>query len=185
MGKREKLKQDKSRLARLANGSITIEAFMARILGVRNQRVLANRITHNDLKDLFPDLRRPSFDYVLDNPRTVSMGEVFMVSDCQGRVVPYFNPHYVIEEIEYYGTYEDQEPVSEPTPVIDDVDLMDMSTYDLAQLMHAYHDKNNRGAYRRVHEELVSRKDSHHASCESKGRALRKENKNKRHDNES
>lgn len=185
MGKREKLKQDKSRLARLANDSMTIEAFMARVLGIRDQRVLANRITHNDLKELFPDLRRPSFDYVLDNPGTVSMGEVFMVSDCQGRVVPYFNPHYVLEEAEYFGSYEEQKPVEEPVPNIDDIELMDLSTYDLIQLMHIYHDKNNRGAYRRVHEELVSRKDSRHASYESKGRALRKENKNKRHDSES
>ena len=184
MGKKEKLKQDKSRLARLADDSITIEAFLARVLGVRDQNLLAGRLSHNDLKALFPFLRRASFDYIIDNASVVYSGEVYLVSDAQGRKVPYFNPHLVLEEADYYGTYEGM-PQVQNIPNIDEIELSELSTYDLQQLLHIYQEHNMRGAYRKVHTELVGRKNSHHASSERKGRALKKENKNKRPEHDS
>lgn len=186
MGRRAKLKEDKKRLSRMSQESISVEAFLARYLGVRDNSILARDISHADIKALFPNLTRSSFDYVIDNPEIVSEGEVLLVTDCYGRTVPYYNPLYVLEttvpETEFIGEYVEEEPQEEIIPDINELDLSSLSNYELQGLLHIYAKNNLRGAYRRVRKELTSRKNSHHASQESIGRKLKKSRKNERFD---
>ena len=179
MGKKEKLKQDKARLSRLSANSISVESFLARILGIRDKNFLSGKISHADIKQMFPQLVRPSFGYVVDNPGLIYNGEAFLVEDSYGSVVPYFNPSYLYEETEYFGEFVEKQP-REEIPNIDDMELSELSNYELQTLLHIYSDHNIRSAYRKVHEELTSRKNSRHAAHESRERSLRKERKNER-----
>ena len=91
MASRKKLKQDKQRLTRLAEESISIQSFLSRVLGIRDNNILSGPITHSDIKALLPKLVRPSFEYIVDNPSLIYNGEVFLVEDTEGKIVPYFN----------------------------------------------------------------------------------------------
>ena len=179
--KKEKLKQDKARLSRLSENSISVESFLARVLGIRDKSLLSSRISHSDLKQMFPQLVRPSFNYVVDNPAIIFNGEAFLVEDSFGSVVPYFNPSFLYEETEYFGEFTEERP-REEIPNIDDLELSELSNYELQNLLHIYSAHNIRSAHRKVHDELISRKDSRHASHESRERSLRKTRKNERHD---
>ena len=166
----------------MAENSISIQSFLARVLGVRDNSTLSSEITHDDIKQLLPKLARPSFDYILDNPDLVYNGEVYLVEDDLGRVVPYFNPSYVYEETEYLGEFIEEEPKEEIIPNVYEIDLTSLNNYELQNLLHLYAKHNLRGAHRKVREELISRKDSHHASHESREKTLRKSRKNERLD---
>ena len=179
--KKAKLKKDKERLERLADGRITITSFLSKYLGVRDQRVLSSRITHKDIKAIFPNLKRVSFDYAVDNPTLIGDSTILLVSDSIGRVVPYMNPQLGYEETEYFGEFvRDESTSKEIIPNIDEIDLESLNNYELQQLLHVYEKNLIRGAARKVHKELTSRKDSRHASKESINRALRKRMKNER-----
>ena len=182
MGKRKKLNQQKKRLNRLASESISIESFLSNFLGIRDNNVLSSKISHKDIKQLFPKLVRPSFDYILDSPDLIYNGEVILVEDSFGSIVPYFNPSYVYEEVDFIGEYIEQQNQKEDIFNINEIDLQNLSNYELQNLLHIYEQHGIRSAYRKVHEELISRKNSHHASNESKNRILRKERKNERLD---
>ena len=179
--KKAKLKKDKERLERLADGRITITSFLSKYLGVRDQRVLSSRITHKDIKAIFPNLKRVSFDYAVDNPTLIGDSTILLVSDSIGRVVPYMNPQLGYEETEYFGEFvRDESTSKEIIPNIDEIDLESLNNYELQQLLHVYEKNLIRGAARKVRKELTSRKDSRHASKESINRALRKSMKNER-----
>lgn len=177
MASRKKLKQDKQRLTRLAEESISIQSFLSRVLGIRDNNILSGPITHSDIKALLPKLVRPSFEYIVDNPSLIYNGEVFLVEDTEGKIVPYFNPSYVYEEVGFLGTYVEQPKKKEEIPNINEIELSELSNYELQQLLHIYEQHGIRGAYRRVRNELTTRKDSRHASHESRERTLRKERK--------
>jgi len=194
MKNRKKLKQDKQRLTRLAEKSITVESFLSNYLGIRDNRTLSNQISHQDIKELLPQLVRPSFDYIVDFPDLVYNGEVILVEDSYGSVVPYFNPLFLREKKE--GEYEEleeepphvdmdfigefvEENKKEEIPDIHKLELGELSVYELQQLLHIYSKYNIRSAYRKVRDELRGRKDSHHASHESRERVLSKR-RNKR-----
>ena len=179
MRNRKKYKQDRDRLNRLENESITMKAFLARILGVGDNGLLSDRITHDDLKAMMPNLVRTSFSFVIDNPEVIINGEVFLVTDSKGKTIPYVNPKILADRAEFYGDYSQQRR-KEPIPNIKDIDLPSLSIYELRQLLAIYSKHGIYSAYRKVHEELSSRKDSHCAAKESLGRVLRKERKNER-----
>ena len=181
MGKKQNLKKDKMRLERLYEEGITMQFFLTQYLGVRDKHFLSGNITHTDIKTLFPRLVRTSFEYAVNNADKIYSGDLLLVIDSLGRAVPYINPNYVYEEKDYFGEYIKEE-FKEEIPDINDFDLLTLSNYELEHLLHIYSKYNLRGAYRRVHDELVSRKNSHHASNESKERSLRKERKNEKID---
>jgi hypothetical protein len=194
MKNRKKLKQDKQRLTRLAEESITVESFLANYLGIRDNSTLSNQISHQDIKKLLPQLVRPSFDYVLDYPDLIYNGEVLLVEDSYGSVVPYFNPLFLREkkdgefeelvasvktiecpneDMAFIGEYVEETKIEE-IPDINTLELSELSNYELQQLLRLYSKNNVRSAYRKVREELRGRKDSRHAAKESKERVLSK-----------
>ena len=179
MSKSAKLKLNKRKLTVLEEESISIVSFLVRVLGIRDQNFLSGKISHRDLKAIFPNLSRPSFDYIVENPVTVYNGDVFLVKDSFGSIVPYYNPELVLDDAEFFGEYV-EEPTIEEIPRIDEIDLKSLSNYELEGLLHIYERHNIRSAYRRVRKELIFRKDSRHASNESKARCYKKERKNRR-----
>jgi len=201
MVKRKKLKQNKIKLARLAEESITVESFLVNYLGIRDNNTLSNQISHKDIKALIPHLVRPSFDYIIEFPDLVYNGEVILVEDSYGSVVPYFNPLFLREkkdgefeeltkeailerpkdDMDFIGEFVEEKP-QEEIPNINDIDITKLSNYELKKLLHVYESHGIISAYRKVRNELIYRKDSRHSSKESKERVLRKSLKNERFD---
>lgn len=183
MGKKEKLKQDKQRLERLRRESISITNFLSRVIGIRDNQILSSSISHEDIKTLLPEVKRDSFDHIIDNPGLIYSGEVLLVEDSYGHIVPYINPLTleIAESTEYYGEFND-EPVVVDIPNINDFNLEELSIFELKQLLDTYSRYGLRSAYRKVHRELISRKDSKHANRKSIARTLRKQRKNERLD---
>ena len=48
-----------------------------------------NKLTHNDMKVLFPDIKRTSFDNLERNSSLIYKGEIILVHDCNGYILPY------------------------------------------------------------------------------------------------
>ncbi len=182
MNKRKKLKETKTELTRLAaEESITIESFLANYLGLRDNNALSNKMSHKDIKALIPQLVRTSFDYVVDNPDLVYTGEIILIEDDYGSIVPYYDPTFVYVDDDYIGEYS-EEHEKEEIPNINDMDITTLSNYELQKLLHIYEQNGIRSAYRKVRNELLYRKDSRHSTKESKERVLRKARKNERFD---
>ena len=179
MASKRKLKEERRKIKRLEDESITLNAFMVRYLGIRDNNILSNKISHEDIKVLFPNLVRTSFSYIADNPDLVYTGDVLLVEDSFGRTVPYFDPCYVYVEDDYYGDFlvEDNK---EDIPNLDELDLASLSNYELQNLLRIYEKNNMYVAVRKVRNELTVRKDSHRASSLSKHKVLKKERKNEK-----
>ena len=83
-------KKGKSTLKKLQkNNSTTLKLFLIAYCGIQDSKLLSNKLTHKDIKHLFPNLKRVSFDYVLDNIDDVYIGNIILVEDSFDNVVPY------------------------------------------------------------------------------------------------
>ena len=181
-------KQEKAKLNKLCCNKVSITFFLASIAGINHPAIYRKELTHKEVKILFPSLKRKSFEKVLEKPSEVYQGEVIMVEDALGHIAPYENPHTVVELFEIdeddpdYELYGFEDDVEEEIPDIHDMDLDDLSTYELSELLKIYHDAGFRGAYRKVHREIMSREDSRCSTKRSKDRVYRKEAKNEKLD---
>ena len=61
--------------------SVTLSKFLSRFLAVDGMAL--TKLSHADVKMLFPMLKRASFEYVEKHPEEVMMGRIFMVNDCK------------------------------------------------------------------------------------------------------
>ena len=69
--------------------SVTLSKFLSRFLMVDGMAL--TKVTHADVKMLFPTLKRSSFEYVEKHPEEVMMGRILMVNDGK-KVIPYIVP---------------------------------------------------------------------------------------------
>ncbi len=189
----EKKKADKRKLRGLVNQSMSITSFLVRFLGVHNEALMREEMTHRELLKMFPNLKRTSYAHILDNPQAVYCGEVVLVVDVLNEVIPYV----VADELRYLedmgiesvmddDEWKEVEPetwtrTSEELPDINDYDLSSMTTYDLSCLLRIYSHTGQVGNYNRVRRELISRPDSIQANKASKEHAKKKTLKFERH----
>lgn len=69
--------------------SVTLSKFLSRFLAVDGMAL--TKLSHADVKMLFPMLKRASFEYVEKHPEEVMMGRIIMVNDGK-KVIPYIVP---------------------------------------------------------------------------------------------
>ena len=74
---------------------ISLAKFLSRVTNLTGKDL--SKLRHEDVKILFPYLKRTSFDYVFDNPGLVCLGEVIMVNDGR-KIIPYINPEICLDE---------------------------------------------------------------------------------------
>ena len=183
----DKKKQDKRRLKGLTSQSMSMSFFLMRIMGIHNEALAREEITHRELAQIFPNLKRTGYDYILDNPQVVYNGDVILVRDATDAVVPYIIPEHlknlsdlgmddVMDNEEWDSiSSEDWVTYKEPTPNIQDYDLKSMSIYDLEKLLKIYSQTHQTGNYQKVRREIISRRDSIQGNRMSKAKALHKE----------
>ena len=122
--------------------TITLPKFLSRTLGLEGKNL--KRITHLDVKELFPNLKRSSFEYVNKYPEDLANGKIMMVSDGKS-VIPYYVPEITRGLVT-------QEVNMEFTPTkkkeYENHDYTSMSIYELKQLLNTKFNsyKNSREA---------------------------------------
>ncbi len=184
-----KMRKDRQRLSDLSAKSVSMQNFLVRFLGVRDINLLQSCITHKDLKSIFPDLKRTGFDTILDSPELVASGRVILVNDSQN-VVPYSVPSIKLDmsDVLCSDDWQDSEvwdrSSEEKNVDINEYDLQSLNIYNLVELMELYARTRQMGCYYAVRRELISRDDSKHATKHSKARALQKDLKRRRRNEE-
>ena len=76
--------------------SISIKKFLRLYYGIIDENLLNSKITHKALKILIPELKRLPFDYSFKNEEKIANGEILLVIDCNGIIIPYESPKAVI-----------------------------------------------------------------------------------------
>ena len=85
---------------------IDIVSFLRNYAGISGNSIKQNRITHDDLLILFPELNlvRVPYDVVYKNPELVYTGECLIVYDANNELIVYKNParmEEILPEEEY------------------------------------------------------------------------------------
>jgi hypothetical protein len=76
---------------------INLAKFLSRYCNLTGKDL--SKIKHDDVKVLFPTLKRASFDEIYDNPYLLATGEALLVNDGT-KVIPYYVPPVSEEEPE-------------------------------------------------------------------------------------
>lgn len=72
---------------------ITLVRFLNTYLNIDNENL--SKITHKDIKELMPNLKRCSFKYAIENKELVYSGHIILVKDRLNNVVPYIKPNII------------------------------------------------------------------------------------------
>ena len=116
---------------------ISINKFLRIYYGITDEGLLTQNISHKALKHLIPDLKRLSFDYSYKNQNLIASGNIVLVMDCNGNVIPYETPQAVedIGDIEILSN----ETTSKEEKAIDEIISTDnLSLYELSELCKKY-----------------------------------------------
>lgn len=126
--------------------TITLSKFLSRTLGLGGSDL--KKITHLDVKVLFPQLKRSTFEYVNNHPEAITCGKILMVSDGK-TVIPYYVPT-IEKEFDFHEIEVEHE---EPRKINDErYDYTTMSIYELKQLLNTRFNsyRNSREARREL-----------------------------------
>ena len=138
-----------------SNNFISLRKFLVFYCGVCDRNILSHNLTHKDIKVLFPDLKRVSFEYVIDNIKEIYIGSIIMVKDSIGNAVPYINPKLdICIEADIDIIEDDKDNTFEEI-----IDLENLSLYELAELAKRYKTDNRINEYRKVCRIIKKRKD--------------------------
>ena len=94
MGKRIKRDEATRFKKMMEESAISIESFIKKCLGLYDERIMREKLTHKDLVKMFPVLERTSFDAIMDDPSCIYNGDVIIVSDAYNNLVPYISMKY-------------------------------------------------------------------------------------------
>ena len=141
----------------ILENNISISKFLSRYLGFEGKCM--SKVTHEEIKILFPYLKRSSFDEIKKNPRLIYSGEVVLVNDTRN-TIPYYVPKVLDEEreqIEYL-----REEVKKRGVDYSRHDYCNMSIFELKQLLERKFNstRNQKGARKELNKrgELLKRK---------------------------
>ena len=85
--------------------SIDLISFLHNYYGISSEFFYKNVVTHQDIKMLFPSIKRESFDYVNHNREDLSSGDIILVHDAKGNTVPYVKP--TKEDLKEFGPFQE------------------------------------------------------------------------------
>lgn len=109
---------------------MSITKFLSRYYGVNNSNIC--NLTHQDVKILFPEIKRCSFNYANKNFEEIVKGNIILVEDRRGNIAPYFVfqcEYDVYEEIFDFDSKENDEKILDVTSE----ELAEFSKWQLIQ----------------------------------------------------
>ena len=149
---KEELKKLKKELE---SRCISLTKFLINYCGIYTDNIHNINISHYDVKELMPNLKRISFENLLKYKNGLYTGEFIPVKDYHGNIVPYINPMLDID-ISYEIDCEiEKEKEIQPTPLTDD-----LRAYELAKLCKLFKEHNKKREYRAAQKLLKQKKDS-------------------------
>jgi len=83
----------------LEKNCISLTKFLINYCGIYSDDMHNIEISHSDIKELMPQLKRVSFESLLKNKNGFYTGNIIPVKDCCGNVVPYINPMLKVDEL--------------------------------------------------------------------------------------
>ena len=92
--------RDKAVSKVLSDNCIDMKRFLT-MFNLCDYSVLNLKISHKDIKELIPGLKRMGFDELGKRIESIYTGDVIAVKDSYGRIVPYINPNLL--NVELYG----------------------------------------------------------------------------------
>ena len=110
--------------------SISLSKFLSRYAKVYG--VNLKKITHDEVKVLFPELKRATFQELKANKELVISGKVLLVNDGR-KTIPYYAPE-LTDDLEE-EMYLDREEVNDFEMNEEVSDCSDLSEYELRQLL--------------------------------------------------
>ena len=114
----------------MKNNIMSLSKFLSRYGGLQGNSL--TKVTHEEVKRLFPYLKRSSFEEIRSNPELLLTGQVLLISDGK-HTIPYYVPYVQEEDIEYLD-FNREDP--EPLKIDDNVyDYANMSVYELRCLL--------------------------------------------------
>ena len=133
--------------------SISLNKFLKLYLGIEND--VLKKMTHCDVKVLMPELCRCSFEYAYENCEMILRGDIIIVSDAKGTIVPYLKPD---EKMQLYaGQIYANETINvlKNTTSKENINLQSMTNYELKLLLNV--SKNGYAISNRARKELEER----------------------------
>ena len=109
---------------------ITLSKFLSRYAFLQGCDL--TKVTHEEVKKLFPNIKRSSFEEIENNPDLIYDGNVVLVSDGK-KTIPYYVPKIEEKEIEYMDF--NREEIKEEGPDDTVYDYSSMSIYELRCLL--------------------------------------------------
>ena len=119
----------------LRENSISLIKFLINYCGISAISLENSKITHKDIKQLIPNLKRVSFDWLMENRVLVDVGKIIPVIDITGSVVPYIRPSMQKENlIDVTSTKEEKYQKAIEDLVINE----DLEPYQISLLCNKY-----------------------------------------------
>jgi len=146
---------------------IDLISFLNNYYGINNESLKMNKLTHTDVKILFPMIKRSSFSELQNNMSLVYKGELLLVYDSYGKILPYINPHLeVLDNNEYFNNYEDVTFIN-----INDIDLDKLTKDELLQLRRRLKYNHQKEEEKEV-VDIIRKKKDHQTICYKKKKML-------------
>jgi len=149
----------------LEKNCISLTKFLINYCGIYSDDMHNIEISHSDIKELMPQLKRVSFESLLKNKNGFYTGNIIPVKDCCGNVVPYINPMLKVDELSQINC----EKIKEEKVVKLDPNKKP-SIYELAKLCKYYKVHNKLKEYRTTHKLLEKQKEDSNAKQYKKKR---------------
>ena len=110
---------------------ISLTKFLARYLFLTGEDL--KRLTHDDVKILFPNLKRCTFERIKEDPKLLESREVLLVSDSH-KIIPYYVPK--TKEYDYdYASVNASGVIDDRTVIQKEYDFFTMTNYELKTLL--------------------------------------------------
>jgi len=126
---------------------ITLAKFISRYFAVRGSAL--KKLSHEDVKHLFPNLKRSTFSFIENHPLEVENGNVILVTDGK-KIIPYYVPSFDKMETEEIVIEVETKKEKKTIP-----NYSDMKIYELKKLLNIRF--NGRSVSRRARRELEDR----------------------------
>ena len=136
--------------------SISISKFLRIYYGISDEVLLTGDISHKAIKQLIPDLKRLPFDYAYKNEDLIASGEIVLVSDSNGNIIPYKTPEAIddIDDIEKSL----EAKTKEEKAIKVTIEIEGLNLYELSELCKKYRKDHRIKEYRFVYRILKAKK---------------------------
>lgn len=122
--------------------SISLNKFFILYCEITEEIIFNTKMSHKDIKLLFPNLRRISFELAYKNKNLLAMGKIIIVEDSFGNIAPYIAPDILpMNQILSLKNKEEQNKIE--NVIINE----NLSKYELVLLCRYYKNHNKYEEY--------------------------------------